>query len=118
MIRHFLIASLATACVGDDTAQLSTSESSLITLDSSALTPIPGGTIPAARLTRSAFTSQSIARGLIQSGEPMTRVDALGSRTTDDSASWTLETDGQRGTLLVLRKHEGGAPVTSDPAML
>lgn len=118
MIRYFLIASLATACVGDDTAQLSTNESSLVTLDSSALTPIPGGTIPTARLTRSAFTSQTIARGLIQTGEAMARVDALGSRTTDDSANWSLETDGQRGTLLVLRKHEGGAPVTSDPVML
>ncbi len=120
-IHYFVIAALSAGCVSGNNAapeQTSTVASSIVTLDSSALTDIPGGTIPTSRLTLTAFNSPIIARGLIQTTESMTRLEATGTRATDDSRTWTLETDAKRGSLLVARKHDGGLPIRLDPVTL
>ena len=89
-----------------------------LTIDSSALTTIPTGTIPANRLTLAAFDDTVVASRLIETPEPFARVEAVSTRRFLDSTSWSLETDPRRGSVLVMRKTKGGVAAALDPVVL
>ena len=88
------------------------------TFDSTELAQAPSGPLPTALLPQTAFSDANLTRSLIQTTEPFTVSGELGTRVELDSQSWHLERDAQNGRVLVVRKHEGGAPTVQDEALL
>lgn len=88
------------------------------TFDSTELAQAPSGPLPTVLLPQTAFSDANLQRSLLQTTESFTVSGQLGSRAELDSPSWHLERDAQHGRVLVVRKHEGGAAVPQDEALL
>jgi hypothetical protein len=88
------------------------------TFDSTELAQAPSGPLPTALLRQTAFSDANIQRSLLQTTEPFTVSGELATRTELDSQSWHVERDAQNGRVLVVRKHEGGAALPQDEALL
>ncbi|MSP62157.1 MAG: hypothetical protein EXR72_17850 [Myxococcales bacterium] len=79
-----------------------------LTYDTTSLTAIPAGTIPATRLPLSAFGQTVIQQKLIQSAEAFQPGVSGGGRSEFESPSFTFSTDASRGMTLALNKMDPG----------
>ncbi len=88
------------------------------TFDTTALRPIQGSGIPAARLTARAFDDAIVRRGLVQSTEAFQETSNIAGRAVSESPSFALETDATSGHILALRTAPFGRAVVQDDAVM
>ncbi|MBJ6759744.1 hypothetical protein JGU66_03155 [Myxococcaceae bacterium JPH2] len=88
------------------------------TFDSTLIATPPSGSLPTDLLPRTAFDDATLQGGLVGSTEPFTLTEQLGTRRTQDSRTWTLESDASEGVVLVQNRLGAGPATTQDPAVL
>lgn len=84
-------------------------------IDSSALAVRPAGRLPADPLTAAAFAPAHVADRLIGTAEVFDPSASFANRLVEDSATWHVENDAERGRLLVHRRDLSGR-VAAPPA--
>ena len=86
--------------------------------DTSRLTPIPAGTIPAVRLPLAAYDRTAVQGALIQTEEAFSPTISVGGREEFDSNSFSYSTDRSRGMVLAVNKLPERAPIPQDESLL
>ena len=88
------------------------------TWDTTKLTAIPAGSIPAGRLGLAAFDTNTVARMLINTNEDFVQVQSAGGRIEMDSASFHHSSHLARGLVLAVSKLPEGPASAQDEAAL